>query len=108
MVGKKQPFVIIYAPEVESHLKAIPLKFHSLIQRQIEIQLSYRPLVENKNRKPLKRAAITDETWEIRFGLKNQFRVFYEVDEKKHRVFILAIGVKRRNKLLFGKEDMPL
>jgi mRNA-degrading endonuclease RelE of RelBE toxin-antitoxin system len=107
-MAKNQPFAIIYTPEVKKHLKEIPLKFYSLIQRQIEVQLSYRPLVENKNRKPLKRTAIVEETWEIRFGLKNQFRVFYEVDEKKREVHILAIGVKKRNKLMVGKEDMPL
>lgn len=35
----------------------------------------------------------------MRCGPRNQFRVFYSVDERRKEVRILAIGVKERNEL---------
>jgi hypothetical protein len=46
--------------------------------------------------------------WELRFGPGNRFRVFYEVDEKRFEVRILAIGVKDRNRLFIGGEEIEL
>ncbi len=47
-------------------------------------------------------------TWEIRFGPENRFRVFYDVDEETHVVTILAIGVKYKERLLIGGEEVDL
>jgi len=46
--------------------------------------------------------------WEIRFGPDNRFRVFYLVEQESRQVFILAIGVKRGNRLIIGREEISL
>jgi len=44
-------------------------------------------------------------TWELRFGPRNRFRAFYEVDPVKQIVYVLAIGVKERDRLWIGGEE---
>ncbi len=101
-------FSIIFAPEVLDHLDAIELKHHSLLERVIDEQLSFTPDVETRNRKLLEQPAPFDAIWELRFGPNNRFRLFYDIDEVDHRVFILAIGVKIRERLMIGGEEFSL
>ncbi len=49
-----------------------------------------------------------EEAWEIRFGPDNRFRVFYEIDHEADAVNILAVGVKQKNRLLIGGEEIAL
>jgi len=104
----RQRFHLIYAPEVKRHLMAIERKYHTLIRREIEAQLQFEPDVETRNRKPLMQPTTLEAEWEIRFGPNNRFRVFYEVDRQQGEVYILAIGVKQRNRLLIGGEEVEL
>lgn len=104
----RQRFHLIYAPEVKRHLRAIERKYHTLIRREIEVQLQFEPDVETRNRKPLLQPTALEAEWEIRFGPNNRFRVFYEVDRQQGVVHILAIGVKQRNRLLIGGEEIEL
>ena len=104
----KPPFTIIYAPITRVHLRAIEAKHYSLIRAAIEERLSYEPDVTTRNRKPLKRPVIFEATWELRFGPGNQFRVFYDIDQKGHVVAVLAIGIKRGNRLFIGGEEIRL
>jgi hypothetical protein len=108
--AKKKPFNLVYADIVRQHLRAIGPKYYSLIRKAIEEQLLFEPDVETKNRKPLKRTApfAEEAEWEIRFGPDNRFRVFYDVDRRRRDVYILAIGVKRGNRLVIGKEEVQL
>jgi hypothetical protein len=106
-VAKKR-FEIIYDAEVAIHLAAIERKHHSLIKRTIEQQVSYEPDIETRNRKPLVRPSALGEAWELRFGPDNRFRVFYQFDLEAGQVFILAIGVKKGNRLFIGKEEFKL
>jgi len=101
-------YEIVYAPEVKSHVKALGRRYYSLIRRTIEEQLSFEPLRETRNRKPLKRPAWFGATWELRFGPSNRFRVFYQVDLGKREVFVLAIGKKEGNRLIIGGEEIEL
>jgi hypothetical protein len=73
-----------------------------------ETPSSYEPDVTTRNRKPLKRPVFFEATWELRFGPGNRFRVFYDIDQKQHVVAILAIGIKRGNRLLIGGEEIRL
>ncbi len=107
-MASKSSFTLIYAPAVKEHLKTIEPKYHSLIRRAIERQLRFEPESETKNRKPLKHPGIFEATWEIRFGPDNRFRVFYEVDEESRKVFILAVGQKRGNRLSIAGEEFEL
>ena len=105
---EKSRFSLIYAPQVKKHLNAIEREYHSLVRHNIEEQLTYKPNAETRNRKPLKRPAELAADWEIRFGPDNRFRVFYEVDEENRQVLILAVGVKKGNRLFIGKEELKL
>ena len=101
-------FELIFAPEAVDHLDAIERRFHRLIQRTIDEQLTRTPFNETRNRKPIDQPGPFGATWELRFGPKNCFRVFYEIDDTEQTVQVLAIGVKDRNRLLIGGEEFVL
>ena len=105
IMAKQTPFALVYAAEVKQHLRAIETKYHSLIQAEVEAQLLFDPDVETRNRKPLTRPISFSADWELRFGPKNRFRVFYQVKLESREVRILAIGVKDRDRLFFGGEE---
>ncbi len=100
--------MLVYAPVVGDHLRAIDKRYASVIRNKLEEQLLFEPDMETRNRKPLKRMSPLDATWEIRFGPGNQFRVFYDVDREVHEVHILAIGEKRGNLLFIGGEEFEI
>lgn len=102
------PYKLVYATQVKQHLKAIAPKYFPLIRTKIETQLRLEPTVETRNRKPLKQQADFEGEWELRFGPENRFRVFYAIDIENHEVQILAIGVKKGNRLFIGGEEIEL
>jgi mRNA-degrading endonuclease RelE of RelBE toxin-antitoxin system len=101
-------FVLNFAPETIDHMDAIERKYHHLIQRAMDEQLSYTPEVETRNRKPLTQPAPFGATWELRCGPRNRFRLFYEADTAERRVRVLAIGTKEGSKLSIGGEEFRL
>jgi mRNA-degrading endonuclease RelE of RelBE toxin-antitoxin system len=105
----KQPlFALSFAPEAIEHLDLIDSKYHGLLRRAINEQLTHTPTAETRNRKPLDQPAPFGASWELRCGPDNRFRIFYEVDSAAHEVQVLAIGVKDRNRLLMGGEEYEL
>src|SRR5690242_15655142 len=108
-MARKRPFSLVFAPEVADHLRAIEAKHHSLIRTTIREQLLFEPEVKTRNRKPLERPpAVLGARWELRFGPDNRFRVFYAVAGERHEVNVLAIGVKDRDRLFIGGEEVEL
>jgi hypothetical protein len=105
---KKDPFCLVFAPVVHNHLGGIDAKYDSLIRQKTEEQLTYEPDVETRNRKPVRPPAAFQAEWELRFGPNNRFRVFYQIDHDKRQVRIVAIGVKDRNRLLVGGEEVTM
>jgi len=101
-------FTLIFAPEAIDHMDAIERKYHRLIQRAIDEQLSYTPEKETRNRKPLTPPAPFGATWELRCGPRNRFRVFYEAVSAEQTVRVLAVGVKEGSRLLIGGEEFRL
>jgi len=89
-------------------MQFIQTKDHRLISSAIKQQLSYTPEVRTRNRKPLKEPAEFGATWELRFGPNNSFRVFYETNRDQTVVTILAIGVKKGNRLFIGGKEFEL
>src|ERR1700683_5323012 len=107
MVMSKQPrFALVYADAVKDHLQAIDAKYHSVIQAEMETHSLHKPDVETRNRKPLKRPIAFGSDWELRLGPDNCFRVFHEVRSEVREVRVLAIGVKERNRLYFGGQEL--
>jgi hypothetical protein len=47
-------------------------------------------------------------TWELRFRPKNSFRVFYDVNHGEKTVSVLAIGLKKGNRLFIGGQEFEL
>ncbi len=105
-MAKRSGFSLVYAAEVHAHVNAIDRKYLRLLQETIKEQLSFTPLEETRNRKPLERSpGPFGATWELRCGPDNRLRVFYEVEYESREVWILAIGVKDRARLFIaGKE----
>lgn len=103
--ARKPKFEIEYADEVFEHLEAIESKYYRTIEEAIFEQLSYTPVAETRNRKLLDQPAPFEATWEIRFGIQNEFRAFYEVDETEKIVYVLAIGIKDGNRLIVGGQE---
>lgn len=66
----------------------------------VEKQLKHEPNKETRNRKRLRPNRLAE--WELRTG---DCRVFYDVDGAAKLVRIVAVGIKRGNKLFIrGKE----
>jgi hypothetical protein len=107
-MAAEQKYLLVYAPVTKLHLKTIERKYHSLIRTSIEGELQVEPDVETGNRKPLKRPVTFEAEWELRFGPDNRFRVFYDIDMDSREVHILAIGVKKGNRLFVGGKEVKL
>ena len=107
-MARRSKFTISYAPETYKHLDWIESKYHRLVATTIEEQLSHMPATKTRNRKPLEEPAALGATWELRFGPKNSFRVFYDVNHEEKIVSVLAIGVKEGNQLLIGGQEFEL
>ncbi len=105
---RRRPYALVYAPVVKSHLRVIERHHYSLIRASIEEQLRFERGIETTNRKPLQQPALIEAQWELRFGPDNRFRAFYEIDHESRKVYILALGVKERNRLLIGGEEVDL
>jgi plasmid stabilization system protein ParE len=107
-VGRKESFVLDFAPIVHDHLTFIDAKYDSLIRGKIEEQLTHEPDMETRNRKPVRPPAAFQAEWELRFDPNNRFRVFYQIDRHNRRVRIVAIGHKERDRLFVGGEEVTL
>lgn len=98
------PYDIQFAASVKRHLEALTARERSVVLGAIERQLSNEPLVETRNRKPLRPNPIAP--WELRIG---QLRVFYEVASGDPGVVrILAIGKKLRNTVRIADQEIRL
>lgn len=107
MTGSRR-FAIFCAPVVKEHLRAIERRQYGLIMEVIELHLADEPDVETRSRKRLAPTTELEAEWELRCGPANRFRVFYGVDRAAGRVNVLAIGVKRGNRLRIGGEEVEL
>lgn len=101
----KSTYLLRYDPVVLGHVAALPKKHHRLIKRGIATHLMHEPLVETKNRKPLRQPAALAAGWELRLG---SVRVFYRASAVNRVVRILAVGEKRGEKLFIAGEEFEL
>jgi hypothetical protein len=89
---------------VRAHLKALTTNHRATVLAKIEGQITNQPLVETRNRKPLRPNPVAP--WELRVS---QLLVFYDVSEgPPATVRILAVGVKDRNVVRIGGEEIQL
>lgn len=100
-------YQIVYTNNAREHIRLVEKKYHSLIRTEIENQLADTPQVKTKNRKHMGHPWAFG-TWELRCAPGNRFRIFYDVDENTSTVFITAIGIKRKDRLYIGNQEVSL
>jgi mRNA-degrading endonuclease RelE of RelBE toxin-antitoxin system len=97
-------YSIEFAQSVRQQLQALSARQRTTILQAIEDQLSHQPLAETRQRKPLRPNPVAP--WELRIG---HIRVFYEVVEAdENTVRVLAVGLKKGNKLFIGSQEIVL
>jgi mRNA-degrading endonuclease RelE of RelBE toxin-antitoxin system len=70
---------------------------------EIEKQLVHHPNIRTRHRKQLRPNPLAK--WQLSVG---DFRVFYDVDEPRNEVVILAIGTKVGNRLNIGGKEYKI
>ncbi len=112
-------YEIIYSEDSVKHVLRIDRRYWNLIRDTLREQLTFQPNVRTRNRKPLERSVVitVDEDtspsdlvdiWELRFGVRNAFRVLYRLDFDVHQVQILAVLIKVGNRYYAGDEEYEL
>lgn len=97
-------YIIEFAHSVKEQLKSLTANQRAMIIDSIEKQLVHEPLIETRNRKPLRPNPIAP--WELRI---DNLRVFYEItSDKPNVVSVLAVGYKEGNKLYISGKVVKL
>ena len=98
------PFSIEYSPETDKHFRALTARQRSMVLDTVDRQLADQPMTETRNRKRMRPNPLAP--WELRIG---DLRVYYDIqDIPVPKVFIRAIGIKRRQRVFIGREEMDL
>jgi len=100
-------YEIEYLDDAIDHIRHFPADRRGAIMDQLERRLTHEPTVQTRHRKPMdpdRRMYIAP--WELRLG---EVRVYYAVEEEPEpKVLIVAVGVKKRDRLFIGgKEIVP-
>ena len=97
-------YQIEYTDAAIDHLKFLTTRQQRTVLDTVDEQLKYEPLVVTRNRKPMEPNSLA--TWELRIG---NLRVYYDVEENTVSVvYIQAVGVKNRNRVRIGQEEIEL
>ena len=97
-------YQIVYSPETDQQLRVLTARQRSTVFDAVDEQLAHQPTVETRNRKPMRPNPLAP--WELRIG---ELRVYYDVEEEPEKlVIVLAVGVKDRNRVIIGGEEVEL
>lgn len=97
-------YEIRFSASAEEHFAQLTARERSIVVDALRRQLVHAPMRETRNRKPLRPNPLAP--WELRAGA---LRVFYEVvGEETEIVNVLAIGVKRGNRLFVAGQEMRI
>jgi mRNA-degrading endonuclease RelE of RelBE toxin-antitoxin system len=103
-VGAALVYRVQYSPATVEHLRALSARQRALVFDAVDEQLAHEPAVETRNRKPMRPNPLAP--WELRIG---ELRVYYDVQEEpKQLVTIVAVGLKDRNRIRIGGEEVEL
>lgn len=100
---KKPPYRIEYTPEAVDHLEGLTPRQSATVLDVVARQLAREPTVPTRNRKVLRANPVAP--WELRIG---GLRVYYEVKNDPAVVVVKAVGVKDRNRVRIGEEEVEL
>jgi mRNA-degrading endonuclease RelE of RelBE toxin-antitoxin system len=98
------PYSIEYSPEALDHVEALTARQQAIVVGTVDQQLRFQPMVETRNRKPMRPNPLAP--WELRIGT---LRVYYDIDDAPEPiVYIRAVGIKRRNRVRIGGEEIQI
>jgi len=101
---KKPLYRIDYSPEAVEHLDGFTAHQSGTVLDVVTRQLSHEPTRATRNRKVLRANPVAP--WELRIG---DLRVYYEVQDYPKRVVVVkAVGIKDRDRVRIGGEEVEL
>src|SRR5262245_3932534 len=100
---KKQAYLIEYSPPCRQHLASLRAGERARVLDEVDVQLLHEPTVVTRNRKPLQPNPLA--RFELRIGA---LRVYYEVDKGRRVVEVRAVGIKIRDRVFIGGEEIKL
>src|SRR5262245_36598384 len=100
---KKQAYLIEYSPPCRQHLASLRAGERATVLDEVDVQLLHQPTTVTRNRKPLQPNPLA--RFELRIA---DLRVSYEVDEQRRVVEIRAVGIKDRDRIFIGGEEIDL
>lgn len=93
-----------FAASAREQIRALSARQRATLFDVIERQLQHEPMVETRNRKPLRPNPIAP--WELRVG---ELRIFYEIAaEEPDRVRVLAVGIKEGSIVRIAGDEVKL
>lgn len=98
------PYRIEFTPKAREHYAALTAGERALVRDGVRAQLTHQPTVETRRRKPLRPNTMAGFRLRIR-----HLRVYYDVLERPSPLTLVqAIGVKVRNRIFVGGEEIEL
>ena len=91
------PYRVGYSPEADDHIRSLTARQRAIVLDGIEKHLFETPTEQARNRKRLRPNPIA--FWELRLG---DIRVYYDAEEDV--VTVVAVGVRRRERVWIGSE----
>ena len=96
-------YSIEFSEDAERHWSLLTARDRGIVLDAIGRQLLHEPAVPTRHRKLLRQNPLA--SWQLRVG---EFRVFYNVEDDRTTVVIVAIGVKVHNILLIDGKRYQL
>ncbi|MBI3408215.1 MAG: type II toxin-antitoxin system RelE/ParE family toxin [Planctomycetes bacterium] len=96
-------YEIHVSPRAENHIKSLGKREQQVVLDEVEKQFRHQLDKPTRNRKQLEETVVAP--WELRVGA---LRVFYDVNNDKKEVALIAVGKKDHNILRIGGEEISL
>jgi len=104
MSPRSKRYRIEYADNAIQHLSLLMARQRSVVLDVVALKLTHQPTVATRNRKRLRDNTLAP--WELRIG---DIRVYFDSEEFPEAVVtIRAVGVKVRDRVLIGGEEVDL
>ena len=88
----------------DAHLAGLTAHRRARVLGTLQAHLGHEPTKETRNRKQLRPNSLAP--WELRLG---EIRVYFDVEEEPERVVrIQAVGIKDRDRVLIGGEEVVI
>ena len=97
-------YTIEYTEDAIEHLERLSATRRATVVNEVDDRLGHQPTVPARNRKRMDPGRkIFVAPWELRLG---DLRVYYDVEDELHRVIVVAVGLKERERLFIGGKEV--